>query len=151
MLPPFRQSLTMALFSAREAIMSRMRPILRAHGVTEQQWRVLRTLTDAGEVEVTVLSRRAMLHPPSLTRILRDLVARGLVRRRCDETDMRRGLVSISPLGLALIREAAPEVARATQEINRLYGPEQGRRLRELLAGLERVLGCGAIEVHGED
>ena len=133
--------MTLALLRALEALMSRMRPILRAHGVTEQQWRVLRILSDLSEVEVTVLARLALLHPPSLTRILRDLTARGHVQRRGDDTDMRRSLVRISVQGLELIALAGPEVARATDEVQALYGDKRGRQLRELLTELEQVLG----------
>jgi homoprotocatechuate degradation regulator HpaR len=150
-LAPFSQALTMRLLSAREAVMSRMRPILRAHGVTEQQWRVLRILSGLSEIEVTALSRLAVLHAPSLTRILRDLTSRGLVLRRSDEADMRRGLVSISRQGSALIDEVGPEVARATREVDSLYGPEQGALLRELLVNLEKVLGPGAPDDGPED
>jgi homoprotocatechuate degradation regulator HpaR len=147
-LTPFSQALTMRLLSAREAVMARMRPILRAHAVTEQQWRVLRILSGLAEIEITALSRLAILHAPSLTRILRDLLARGLVLRRSDEADMRRGLVSISPDGRALIEEVGPEIARAIREIDALYGPEQGALLRELLVNLEKVLGPGSAEGH---
>ena len=42
----FSQSLPMALLRAREAVMRRFRPGLRCHGVTEQQWRVLRALAE---------------------------------------------------------------------------------------------------------
>ena len=49
-LQPYSQAMTLALLRALEALMSRMRPILRAHGVTEQQWRVRRILSDLSEV-----------------------------------------------------------------------------------------------------
>jgi len=34
----------MELLKAREAAMERFRPMLREHGLTEQQWRVIRAL-----------------------------------------------------------------------------------------------------------
>ena len=43
----FEQSLPMELLKAREAAMARFRPMLRSHGLTEQQWRVLRALDHA--------------------------------------------------------------------------------------------------------
>ena len=42
----FGQSLPMELLKAREAAMARFRPMLRGHGLTEQQWRCLRVLWD---------------------------------------------------------------------------------------------------------
>ena len=53
----FDRSLPMALLRAREAVMARFRPLFRLHGVTEQQWRVLRALRDYLEQ-----SRRAAYH-----------------------------------------------------------------------------------------
>ena len=55
------------------AVMRHFRPSLRAHGLTEQQWRILRALAASGDIEVTELARLAYLLGPSLSRILRDL------------------------------------------------------------------------------
>jgi homoprotocatechuate degradation regulator HpaR len=128
------------LMRAREAVMGRIRPILRSHDVTEQQWRVLRTLAGAGELEVTQLAERVFMRPPSLSRILRDLADRGLLLRRTSDVDLRRNLVTIAPPGLALIDETGPEVALATAEIEALYGVAKVERLRGLLAELEQTL-----------
>src|SRR6266849_5130597 len=40
----FSRSLPMSLLRAREAVMRHFRPSLRDHGLTEQQWRILRAL-----------------------------------------------------------------------------------------------------------
>ena len=40
-------SLPLQLLKAREAAMARFRPMLRSHGLTEQQWRVIRVLAAA--------------------------------------------------------------------------------------------------------
>ena len=86
----FSRSLPMSLLRAREAVMRQFRPSLRRHGLTEQQWRILRALTSVKTIEVTELARVAFLLGPSLSRILRDLEARGLIERRTAEADLRR-------------------------------------------------------------
>src|SRR5438552_9275122 len=78
----FSRSLPMALLRARESVMRHFRPSLRAHGLTEQQWRILRALASTDDIEVTELARVAYLLGPSLSRILRDLEARRLIERR---------------------------------------------------------------------
>ncbi|MDE0539498.1 MAG: homoprotocatechuate degradation operon regulator HpaR [Rhodospirillales bacterium] len=127
----FSHSLPMALLRAREAVMSRFRPMLRAHGVTEQQWRVLRALEDSGEIEISRLAERSFILMPSLSRILQNLEGRGLITRRAAAADQRRVLVAISPKGLELVGEVAPHseanyaaIAEAAGEDNiaRLYG-----------------------------
>ena len=53
----FSRSLPMSLLRAREAVMRQFRPSLRKHGLTEQQWRILRALTAVEAIEVTELAR----------------------------------------------------------------------------------------------
>lgn len=129
-----------ALLRAREAVMERMRPILRANDLTEQQWRVLRVLAAGGETEVTHLARAATLKAPSVSRILRDLVARDLIGRRTGEADQRVALVSITPAGLDLIKAVAPHAAGVGAEIAALFGVQRVEQLVGLLLELEAVL-----------
>ena len=142
-LKPFPHSIPAILMRAREAVMARIRPVLREHEVTEPQWRVLRTLSSVEEVEVTQLADMVFLLPSSLSRILRDLGDRGLILRRTSDEDMRRGLVSISDRGLALIDAASPGAAQVNAEIEALFGSERMEALKTLLAELEGVLGRG--------
>jgi homoprotocatechuate degradation regulator HpaR len=137
----FSRSLPMALLRAREAVMARFRPNLRGYNVTEQQWRVLRALAATGEVETTKLAEMVVLLAPSLSRILKDLIVRGLILRRTPETDLRRSLVSLSEAGQRLIAEVAPSSEVIYAEIEHLYGPEALEELRHLLTRLESVLG----------
>src|SRR4051812_49621932 len=104
----FSQSLPMSLLRAREAVMRQFRPSLRRHDLTEQQWRILRALAAIDAIEVTELARTAFLLGPSLSRILRDLDARGLIERKTAKTDLRRGVISISEKGLRLMEIVAP-------------------------------------------
>jgi homoprotocatechuate degradation regulator HpaR len=140
---PYPHSIPAMLMRAREAVMARVRPTLRAYDMTEPQWRVLRTLSTVEEVEVTQLAEMVFLLPSSLSRILRDLGGRGLIQRRTSAQDLRRGLVSISDEGVALIQAAMPDTAAVNAEIERLYGAERMTELRRLLRELEEALGPG--------
>ena len=138
--PQFQSTLPILLLRAREAVIERFRPVLNAHGLTEQQWRVLRTLSTVQEIEVTPLARAVFLRGPSLSRILRDMTQRGLIKRRAGETDQRFGLISITPAGVAMIRAVAPAATLAADEINRRFGAERMEQLNGLLLELESVL-----------
>ncbi|HEY5411274.1 MAG TPA: homoprotocatechuate degradation operon regulator HpaR [Caulobacteraceae bacterium] len=142
-LQPFPRSLPAILMRAREAVMTRVRPVLRAYDMTEPQWRVLRTLASTQEVEVTHLAEMVFLLPSSLSRILRDLTDRGLIQRRTSASDLRKGLVSISDQGMALIEAATPKTAKVTTEIERLFGADRLGRLIGLLEELEEAVGPG--------
>ena len=136
----FSRSLPMALMRAREAVMRHFRASLRNHGLTEQQWRILRALGAVDAIEVTELARSAYLLGPSLSRILRDLEQRGLIERRSVKTDLRRGLVSISPEGLRLIEAVAPSSEAIYAEMTRRYGADRLAALHEMLSALEASL-----------
>ena len=74
---PIEQSLPMQLLQAREAAMAHFRPMLREHGLTEQQWRVLRVLASEEQLDTGELASRTVLLAPSLSRILQSLESEG--------------------------------------------------------------------------
>src|ERR1700683_2609310 len=127
----FARSLPMSLLRARAAVMRQFRPSLRSHGLTEQQWRILRALAAVEAIEVTELARVAFLLGPSLSRILRDLEARHLIERRVAKADLRRGMVSISTRGVKLIEAVAPSSEAIYAAITRRSG---ARHLAQLQA-----------------
>lgn len=137
---PFSESLPMALLRAREAVMCLFRPGLRKHGVTEQQWRILRALGHRGPLEVTELAGATFLLPPSLSRILPDLERRQLVSRRQVDTDLRRSVVSLEPKGLRLICAHAPYAEEMYAEIAKRFGAQRITDLLTLLEELESSL-----------
>jgi homoprotocatechuate degradation regulator HpaR len=136
----FSKSLPMSLLRAREAVMKQFRPSLRRHGLTEQQWRILRALAAVDAIEVTELARVAFLLGPSLSRILRDLEARQLIDRRTAKDDLRRGVVSISQKGLKLIELVAPTSEAVYVAITQRYGAQKLAELQDMLAVLENSL-----------
>ena len=137
---PFSESLPMALLRAREAVMCLFRPGLRKHGVTEQQWRILRALAHRGPLEVTELAGATFLLAPSLSRILPDLEKRELVSRRQLDSDLRRSIVSIEPKGLKLIAAHAPFSEGMYAEIAERFGAQRTEQLIALLQELEASL-----------
>jgi len=138
---PFSRSLPMALLRAREAAMRLFRPSLQAHDLTEQQWRVLRALGAVDAVEATQLARLTFLLAPSLTRILRDLEARKLIRRRANPSDRRAAEITLSARGLELMRAVGPESEAVYRGIEARLGEARLGRLMELLAEVEALLG----------
>ena len=136
----FSRSLPMSLLRAREAVMRQFRPALREHGLTEQQWRILRALASIEAAEVTELARTAFLLGPSLSRILRDLEARNLIERKTAKTDQRRSMVSISKEGVKLMASVAPSSEAIYAEITQRFGARKLAELQEMLGELELCL-----------
>ena len=142
----FSRSLPMSLLRAREAVMRHFRASLRTHGLTEQQWRILRALASVDTIEVTELARVAFLLGPSLSRILRDLEARHLIQRQVVKADQRRGLVSISAKGLALMEAVAPSSEAIYAAISRRYGARRLTALQDMLHALEGSLSGWSVD-----
>jgi len=135
-----RQSLPIALLRAREAVMGLFRPHHRRGGISEPQWRVIRVLHLEGEMDATTLARASYLLPPSLSRILKDLEAAGLVRRRPGRGDSRQSLLSLSPKANVMVARIAPFLDGIHRDIARRFGPDRLDALLTLLAELEAVL-----------
>ncbi len=140
-MPPFRRSLPMLLLWAREAVMQRFRPAIYAHGLTDQQWRIVRALAEVESLEIHELGKSCCIHPASLSRILPNMSRLGLVTRRSNKADQRRVVVSITPKGRVLLDKTSPISGRVYAELARDIGPERlelaYQVLEEIVAALE--------------
>ncbi len=136
-LRPFSESLPMLLLKAREASMRAFRPMLAAHDLTEQQWRVLRALTSLdGAPEVTALADITFLLAPSLSRIITKLEDRGLISRDTVPQDQRRALISLTRAGIELVAEIAPQ-SEALYSLIENHLPHE--RFADLMEGLQSL------------
>ena len=134
------QSLPMQLLKARETTMTQFRPLLREHGLTEQQWRVLRVLAAQDRVEASQLAQDCVLLAPSLTRILNTLTAEGLISKSPDPTDQRRTIVSLTAEGWRKYRYISPDSELTYQSIEQRFGKTKLRQLYQLLDELNGAL-----------
>lgn len=139
-LGPYRESLAGTLLAAREAVMAPIRPMLRDANVTEQQWRVLRVLVEHNSLDARSIASAALLHAPSVTRILKELLDRGLIERTVDPKDSRRSIVSISEAGHMLVKLTARHTVQVLNSYAETFGPERLTALRqELSAFIEAI------------
>ncbi len=136
----FERSLPMALLKAREAAMARFRPMLRRHGLTEQQWRVIRALSSYDGIGAGELAQRSFLLSPSLTRILQHLEAEGIANRMGDANDQRRSVFRLTAKGKRLFSEVAPDSEDLYADIENEFGRDRLQRLYELLAEFSSAL-----------
>ncbi|HEY6451558.1 MAG TPA: homoprotocatechuate degradation operon regulator HpaR [Steroidobacteraceae bacterium] len=127
MLRPLGRSLTIGLLRAREAVMTRFRPVLRRHGVTEQQWRVMRVLAERRSSDASALAAASCIHPASLSRILPALGQTGMLRARPSSADSRRLVVELTALG----RRRFADIGAESEAVYRRIEREVGRRTLE--------------------
>jgi len=111
-------------------------PVLRAHDLSAQQWRVLRALIEVDDRDASEISERCAILLPSLSRILQNLDRRGLIRRKTCANDQRRSLISITKKGRRLAELIAPVSEQRYDEITRRFGEDNLAALYELLGQL---------------
>lgn len=135
-----RRSLPIALLRAREAVMMHFRPMLAQRDITEQQWRVIRVLAQAGKLDASELAESAFLLAPSLTRILRSIEERGLIARSKDEADGRRVILEITQAGRDIINDVTPDSRAIYAGIEKAYGKERIDALLDMLDDLSNAI-----------
>lgn len=131
------ESLTIVMLRARESLMGHFRPNLAAHHLTEQQWRVIRVLATVELISASELAGRAALLTPSLSRIIKTLETRGLIRSERPSEDGRRVMLRLTEAG----REIFDSVAGPSEEAYRQIEARCGKaELTELLRLLHHVI-----------
>jgi homoprotocatechuate degradation regulator HpaR len=120
-----RRNLALLLLQGRERIMANFRRILNHHGLTEQQWRVLRAITDCGEpMEQSQICETCQIVSPSLAGVLSRMEEMGLVERTRVDTDQRRMLVALTAQSCALIDEIAPLIEQQYVNLEAAVGAD---------------------------
>lgn len=137
-LPETARSLPIVLMRAREAVMAPIRQMLNESGITEQQWRILRVLSESGPQDASRLAMRTCITLPSLTRISRSMIDRGLIERETDGQDRRRYTVSITPNGQKIIDDNLPRATEIAAQYRTKLGDERFETLLDLLQELDK-------------
>ena len=131
---PFaHRNLPRLLLHARETVLTHFRPALRSHGLTDQQWRVLRVLAENGASDASTIAQEAFLLGPSLTGVLTRMERDGLILRERDEQDARRQIIRASAAGLRLARKLAQSIEAHYERMEEALGQKQLQQLYGLL------------------
>ena len=135
------RNLPLLLLHARESVIGRFRPILNAHGVTEQQWRIVRALLERGPLEPRQIGEVCRISSPSLAGVLARMDDMGLVRRERLEHDQRRVKVSLTARSRTLAARMAPQIEAVYQAIEAHIGSDFIGRFYATLDDLIAMLG----------
>ena len=127
------RNLPRLLLQARESVMTHTRPSLREHGLSDQQWRVLRVLGEHGTVETGRVAREAYILGPSLTGVLARMERDGLVRRERDSADQRRTVVEATAKGRKLVDKLSHTVEAHYDWMEKSLGKQKLAQLYRLL------------------
>lgn len=122
--------------------MSRFRPVLNQHGVTEQQWRILRVLLDEDGLEPRQLCERCLISSPSIAGVLMRMEEAGWIQRERMEHDQRRVKVTVTAATKKLGKSIAPIIEREYLALEKQVGVKQLQQVYDaidtLLHNLDR-------------
>ena len=125
--------------------MAHTRPSLRAHGLSDQQWRVLRVLGEHAQdpegVETGRVAKDAFLLGPSLTGVLTRMARDGLIERSPCPQDARRTVVRATAAGLEKVQALSQSIEAHYDWMERQLGKQA---LQNLYVWLDTVI---AMEV----
>jgi homoprotocatechuate degradation regulator HpaR len=122
---------------AREEVLYHFRPILKHHGLTEQQWRILRVLGDRKELEQWEIADICQILSPSLAGVLARMENLGLICRSRMPEDQRRVIVRLSPEGSRLYADIVPLVQAQYEKLEQALGQEL---IDELYQAVDKLL-----------
>lgn len=135
------RNLPRLLLQAREAVMVHTRPSLREHGLSDQQWRVLRVLGEHAHepagIETGRVAREAYLLGPSLTGVLTRMERDGLIERARCAQDARRTVVRATALGLEKVQTLSQTIEAHYHWMEQQLGKT---RLQQLYALLDELI-----------
>lgn len=134
------RNLPLLLLQAREGVMARFRPVLQAHGITEQQWRIVRALLDSGPLEPRQIGHLCRLSSPSLAGVLARMDDLGLVTRERLPHDARRVRVQLTPRSRRLAQAMAPQIEAAYAALEAELGTARIQALYDELDALIALL-----------
>jgi DNA-binding MarR family transcriptional regulator len=136
--PSVAQEGVVSVMRTADLLRRRMAALVEPHGITVQQFNVLRILRGGGPEGLPTLEvgARMVEETPGITRLLDRLESKGLVRRQRCPKDRRQHLCWITQEGLDLLASLdEPVVTHSREMLSGLTREEQS----ELVRLLERV------------
>lgn len=109
--------------------------VLQPHGITHEQYNVLRILRGAGPAGLSRadVAERLVNRAPDVTRLLDRLERRGLIERIRGTEDRRQSLSRLTPSGRTLLAAADAGIEAAARAITAPLGNPGRRELSRLL------------------
>jgi DNA-binding MarR family transcriptional regulator len=123
---------------AAEHLDRQLSVVIAVHGITADQYNVLRILRGAHpEGHPRHEIARRMIHPaPDVTRMLDRLLRRKLIARVRDTRDARLSVARITPAGLALLKRIDPDVEKLQQKATAMLTQAERKELVRLCGKL---------------
>lgn len=125
------------LAQASHLISGEFHRVVKAHGFTVSEWRVLATLAGGEPMSIGQLAVVTISKQPTVTRLLDRMEARGEIHRIPQENDRRVTLVALTPTGerlvAGLIESAREHERRVLEPFGLTKAAELKKTLRQMI------------------
>lgn len=132
------EALPTLLLKVREASVVKMRSTLSKFDLTEQQWRVIDAVAEAGEINAKDIAEKTAILAPSISRILNTLESSGILKRKASALDKRWLNVSLTNKGKRLHKKISPKVTKSFESFSGLVSENKFKQLNSLLKSILR-------------
>lgn len=119
------RNLPLLLLKTREALMEHFRPILKEHALSEQQWRVLRVLSEHHSLEPHEISSLCSILSPSLAGVLSRMADLDLIEKHNVPNDMRRLIIKLTPKSKILVKKISKQNEACYQALEEIIGKDE--------------------------
>ncbi len=138
LLPSRQQEAVFSILRTTDYLRRFCSSVFEQHGITSQQYNVLRILRGVGTGGLPTLdiAERMIEQTPGITRLVDRLEAKKLVRRERPSDDRRQVLCYVTKAGLDLLSELDTPMKNQANEALRMLNDSE---LDELIRLLERV------------
>ena len=116
-------------------------------GLSVPEWQVLSVLARSGDLSATDVARQAAMDKVKVSRAVRSLIERRMVRRAEDRRDRRVRRLAITALGRRVQAGTVPMVHALESEMLGPLSAEDRDRLRAVLSRLDRHLAALGADI----
>ncbi|MGW7658170.1 MarR family winged helix-turn-helix transcriptional regulator [Streptomyces asiaticus] len=126
-----------SIMRAHQILLSQVDAVVKPYGLTFARYEalVLLTFSKAGELPMSKIGERLMVHPTSVTNTVDRLVTSGLVDKRPNPNDGRGTLASITDRGREVVESATRDLMAMEFGLG-VYDAEDCGRIFEMLRPL---------------
>lgn len=109
------------------------RETLRPAGIAVQEWRILVSLAQFGELHLRLLARHSSQDPAHTSRQVKSMISKGWIASRSDENDQRRIQYTLTENGTKIIDNIWPQAQQFAGDIAELFDEDEFDQFKKML------------------
>ncbi len=126
------------LYRLTNRLNRRLQARLRKVGIKPSPWRVMTVLRSYGTLTIGNIAERSLMEQPTVSRVIVQLEADGLIQREISAEDSRVTLVTLTPEGIEKIDMIVAVAHRHQQEALSELSKEEVAQFRAIVAKIEQ-------------